>query len=98
MRIGVSKQAIAKLIDDIERLGYVHRLADSGDGRAKKVVLTDRGKALLMAGADVRNAIESQLSAALPEAERTSIHATLGTMVAILDGKPSPERKCSSEN
>lgn len=42
-RLGVSKQAAAKTIGSLERLGYVERGADSGDGRRKIVRLTPRG-------------------------------------------------------
>ena len=42
-RLGVSKQAAAKHIDALERLGYVERAADPADARSKKVRLTRRG-------------------------------------------------------
>ena len=42
-RLGVSKQAAAKHIDALERLGYLERAADPSDARSKKVRLTRRG-------------------------------------------------------
>jgi DNA-binding MarR family transcriptional regulator len=42
-RLGVSKQAAAKHIDALERLGYLERAADPADARSKKVRLTRRG-------------------------------------------------------
>lgn len=41
--LGVSKQAAGKTIDNLERLGYVHRVSDPHDARRKTVRLTDRG-------------------------------------------------------
>ena len=40
---GLTKQAVGEVADDLERLGYVERLADPLDGRAKLIRLTDRG-------------------------------------------------------
>lgn len=42
-RLGVSKQAAAKHVDVLERLGYVRRGPDPADARSKAIRLTDRG-------------------------------------------------------
>lgn len=42
-RIGVSKQAAGKMIESLERIGYVERTADPSDARRKIVRLTARG-------------------------------------------------------
>jgi DNA-binding MarR family transcriptional regulator len=42
-RSGLTKQAVGEVVDDLEGLGYVERVADPGDGRAKIIRLTDRG-------------------------------------------------------
>jgi DNA-binding MarR family transcriptional regulator len=39
----VTRQAMGQLVDDLEALGYVTRIADESDGRAKLVMLTDDG-------------------------------------------------------
>lgn len=39
----VSKPTVVYLVNDMERLGYVERVSDPDDGRAKLVRLTDRG-------------------------------------------------------
>jgi DNA-binding MarR family transcriptional regulator len=46
-QLQTSKQALSKLIDDLERLGYLNRIPDEGDGRAKIVMLTASGQALI---------------------------------------------------
>lgn len=40
---GFTKQAVGEFADDLERLGYVERVPDPGDRRAKIIRLTDRG-------------------------------------------------------
>lgn len=39
----LSKPTVVYLVDELERLGYVERVADPDDGRAKLVRLTERG-------------------------------------------------------
>ena len=40
---GLSKQAVGEVVDDLEKLGYVERIQDPQDGRAKVIRLTDQG-------------------------------------------------------
>ncbi|WP_067461254.1 MarR family winged helix-turn-helix transcriptional regulator [Actinomadura macra] len=42
-RLGVSKQAAGKMVESLERAGYVERAADPSDARRKIVRLTARG-------------------------------------------------------
>ena len=51
-RLGVTKQAAAKTVAGLERLGYVAREADARDARAQRVVRTARGEELLALSAD----------------------------------------------
>lgn len=43
-RRGMSKQAANYLLGQLEGLGYLERRPDTGDGRAKRITLTDRGE------------------------------------------------------
>lgn len=54
-RLGISKQAAAKHIDALERLGYVERGHDPADARSKIVRLTDRGMDSLARSAAIFN-------------------------------------------
>lgn len=64
-RAQVSRQAIAKVIDDLERIGIVRRDPDPTDGRGVIVRLTDRGQSGLAVGRQAMQAIEAQLVADL---------------------------------
>lgn len=44
---GISKQGMAKALDDLERRGYIARRADPHDSRAKLVVFTKDGEKLI---------------------------------------------------
>jgi DNA-binding MarR family transcriptional regulator len=41
---GMTKQSMGELVDQMERVGYVERVADPGDGRARRVRLTAEGR------------------------------------------------------
>ena len=43
-RLGVSKQATNDLVRELEAKGYITLEADPDDGRAKRIVATDRGQ------------------------------------------------------
>ncbi|MCA9509612.1 MAG: MarR family transcriptional regulator [Myxococcales bacterium] len=46
-RAGVSVQRAGQLVAQLEADGYVERVADPADGRARRVVYTRRGRKLL---------------------------------------------------
>jgi DNA-binding MarR family transcriptional regulator len=45
--LGVSRQAVAQVVNRLERDGYLTRITDPGDARAKLICLTPRGRAAL---------------------------------------------------
>src|SRR4051812_49203336 len=49
-RLGVSKQAVSELIDDLEAAGVVKRSTDPDDARARRVAFTPRGRQGLLDG------------------------------------------------
>jgi DNA-binding MarR family transcriptional regulator len=56
VRARVTKQAMMLLVDDLEARGYVRRVADPTDSRAKVVRLTARGRG---ATAECRRAVQA---------------------------------------
>jgi DNA-binding MarR family transcriptional regulator len=54
--VRLTKQAMMALVDDLESLGYVRRVPDPNDARAKLVRLTARGR---RAAAECRRAVQS---------------------------------------
>ncbi len=62
-RAGMTKQAMGQLVDEVERLGYVERVPDESDGRAKIVRFTPAGKQLIRDGAKIAGAIQEEYTA-----------------------------------
>ncbi len=59
-RASMSKQAMGQLVDEVERLGYVERVSDPTDGRAKIVRFTRAGLTLIKDGTDIAAAIQRE--------------------------------------
>jgi DNA-binding MarR family transcriptional regulator len=84
--VGVTKQAVTLLVDHLEGGGYVARVADPSDRRAKLVVLTDRGRAAAAASEAIVDAIDRGFAARLGAARLGELKASLWELVVSLDG------------
>ena len=62
-RSGLTKQAVGEAVADLERLGYVERIPDPGDGRAKIIRLSERGREAAAAADWISAYIEGRCSA-----------------------------------
>lgn len=63
--LGISKQAVAKTVESLERLGYVERAKDPHDSRRKIVRLTAHGIDALMLSAAGFNRVRDRWAAHL---------------------------------
>lgn len=97
--LGVSKQAASKLVDGMQGAGYVVRQPDAGDERAKRVVLTERGRQLLAAVEQIYTELEAGwadvLGAGAVESLRTDLTSVLerthgGRLPTITPPGPAP--------
>jgi DNA-binding MarR family transcriptional regulator len=64
-RLGVSKQAAAKTVASLERVGYVCREPDPGDRRAVRLLRTPRGEEMLSLSASFFESHHGRLAQAL---------------------------------
>jgi DNA-binding MarR family transcriptional regulator len=84
-RAQLSLSAMAELVDDLQQLGYLERVPDPTDGRARLIQPTDRGRAaLLLAGARVAE-IESRWGAVVGAARFDTTLRTLQELLTALD-------------
>jgi DNA-binding MarR family transcriptional regulator len=65
----LTKATVVYIVNDLERLGYVERVPDPHDGRAKLIHFTERGAAAQQAGREIVGQIERDWSALLGEAD-----------------------------
>jgi DNA-binding MarR family transcriptional regulator len=81
-RLGVTKQAAAKHIEVLERLGYLSREGDPVDARRKVVRLTDRGLELLDLSARIFDELRARWSATLGADRLRALERDLGVLTA----------------
>lgn len=76
-KLGITKQAVGQLVDDLEAYGWMERRPDPDDGRAKRVHFTEHGKASMLDGLDHLQQIERELVRAVGKPVMASLHAAL---------------------
>lgn len=83
----ISKQAMAELVADLESKGYVKRIADPTDGRAKIITWDERGQAAYEATIPIFNRIEQEVTAMVGESTMMGLReALVAVFSAIADG------------
>lgn len=88
-RLGLSKQAVNDLLREFEAHGYSRLEADPDDGRARRVVVTDRGWALATLGAKVSQDVGRRCAAQVGE-ERFAIFEALLREITGADESSAP--------
>ena len=64
-RLGVTKQAVSQLVDDLEAMGILERVVNPDDSRGRRVRFTSRGQAGLLDGLAVLGALEAEYAAGI---------------------------------
>lgn len=82
----MTKQSMGYLVDDLESLGYVERVPDPADRRAKLIRLTARGQQVDQAVREVIRQIESEWAARMGESDYLRLVQLLRSLIAILGG------------
>jgi DNA-binding MarR family transcriptional regulator len=80
----LTKQTMGYLVDDLEALGYVERVPDPTDRRAKLVRLTARGWEVDRTVREVIKQIEADWAQCLGEEEYRDLTRLLRALIAIL--------------
>jgi DNA-binding MarR family transcriptional regulator len=86
-RAGLTKQAVGEVVSDLEALGYLERVPDPGDRRAKIVRLTDTGLDATEAAGRIFADIERRWAERFGE-ERLAV--LRGTLEEIAAGEREP--------
>jgi MarR family transcriptional regulator for hemolysin len=91
VQLGITDQGAMKIIDDLERRGFVVRTVDPDDARSRRLALGKRGKALLRAARRFHAAFERRLAAELGAPVATT-RAVLEHIVAHAPGDAAKGR------
>ena len=74
---GMSKQAFGEHVANVEALGYIKRVPDPADGRAKLIVPTVRGREVMLLGRRIFADLEREWAQAIGEERVIAMRETL---------------------
>jgi DNA-binding MarR family transcriptional regulator len=87
----VTKQSMGALVDSLERWGYVERIPDPRDGRARIVRRTERGWAVERTARASIRALEAEWAQQVGPERMRHCRTVLEEIVAALDeASPAP--------
>lgn len=78
----MTPQSMSELVAELVELGYVERKPDPTDGRAKLIVLTDRGNACIAAAQTTIQSLEDQLTTILGDRGHRRLRTLLTKLLA----------------
>jgi DNA-binding MarR family transcriptional regulator len=81
----LSKQTVGSIVDQLERAGYVTRVPDPADARARLVTVTAKGHSLVELGIPVIREIETAWEAELGHARMRQLKQALSALRTITD-------------
>ena len=77
-RVGISKQAVGQLVDELEEMGALERIPDPEDGRAKLIRFgSDQEGSLLLRGLAVLGELEAELEDQIGTRRMKELHRAL---------------------
>jgi DNA-binding MarR family transcriptional regulator len=79
--LGVTSQGAVKVVDEIQRGGYVRRIADRADGRVRRIQLTPRGRRALASAREFHRTYETDLARRIGAEAEASFRAVLLELV-----------------
>jgi MarR family transcriptional regulator, temperature-dependent positive regulator of motility len=86
MRAGMTAQSMGEHVGDLERLGYVVRVPDPRDRRARLIKPTARGLSAMMFAREALRAIEAAWAGAVGAQRVTELRATLEDIRRLRSG------------
>ena len=90
-RASMTKQGMGQLVDEVERLGYVERVPDPTDSRAKLVRFSASGHRLMAHGVEIGAEIQREYARLIGRERLKLLHDTLEDLKRRLRDSASQE-------
>ncbi|MGB1110898.1 MAG: MarR family winged helix-turn-helix transcriptional regulator [Gammaproteobacteria bacterium] len=84
-RIGKDRPNTTRILEKLERKGFIHRATDIGDKRVHHVHLTESGKALAQPAAQAMDAFRSDCFRGLSGSDEAMLFTLIGRLMRNLD-------------
>lgn len=85
VRLQVEPATLSGIVDTLEQKGWLKRLADPGDRRAKILKLTSSGRKLIESVPSPAANVERQMLASLEPVDKRKLEELLGKMIKNLE-------------
>ncbi|MCX7888121.1 MAG: MarR family transcriptional regulator [Rhodobacteraceae bacterium] len=86
-KMGVTRQAVAQLAQEVERAGFVTRKPDPEDGRGVIVAFTAEGRRALSVAIETIAAIEADFAAVIGDDALVRLKADMAAILAARDAR-----------
>ncbi|MEN0065402.1 MAG: MarR family winged helix-turn-helix transcriptional regulator [Myxococcota bacterium] len=84
-RLGITPQAVAQLVAELEAMGFVERIKDPDDGRARLVRFTDLGSQDIINGFLAFEVVESEIAERLGHDEFETLRELVARLESIAE-------------
>jgi DNA-binding MarR family transcriptional regulator len=88
-RSGLTKQSVGEAVADLQKLGFVERVSDPADGRAKIIQLTPHGREALTASEEIFADIEGRFAEDVGEERYAQFRETLLELQGVTQAQPA---------
>jgi DNA-binding MarR family transcriptional regulator len=88
-RSGFTKQSVGEAVADLQKLGFVERVADPADRRAKIIQLTSHGREALTASQEIFDDIEGRFAEDIGEERYAQFRETLLELQGVTQAQPA---------
>ncbi len=85
-QVGISKQAVSKLVDELVQKGYLELKPDPSDGRAYLVSMSEKGNDFLKLAIKYTQQVEKKWGKQVGEKEFKIMKAAMSTLLNNQDG------------
>ena len=88
-RAMMTKQTVGEVVSDLEQRGYLERVPDPSDGRAKIIRFTERGQGAYLIGREVIDGIERDWAERYGEERVAALREVLEAVISDRFGEPA---------
>ena len=81
-QVGITKQAVSKLVDELVQKGYLELKPDPTDGRASLVLMSEKGNEFLKLTIKYTQQVESQWSSQVGEKDFKTMKSAMTTLLS----------------